>query len=89
MDCIDCDKCEQNIIRRLKETCIHKQEYGNEYFEGDKNTIRQIVIEESSKSFRRSRVSALQKKNTRYKNWLCNANSRRNRTYAKIYSRLD
>jgi hypothetical protein len=48
--CNDSKKSEKNIINKFKTQFKQKTEYGNEYFEGNKNAMINTIIKENTNS---------------------------------------
>ena len=44
INCTDCDTAEKTIINIFKKKYIHKHQYGNEYFEGDYQSMIVDII---------------------------------------------
>jgi hypothetical protein len=45
MSCEDEVKCERDIIQLFREKCIERKDYGNEYFTGEYENMKQIILD--------------------------------------------
>ena len=54
IECSDSIKCETELLKIFKKEFIKSKEYGNEYFEGDKNKMKNIIFNyiENNKNLR-------------------------------------
>ena len=77
INCTDCDTAEKTIINIFKKKYIHKHQYGNEYFEGDCqsmivdiiNVVYGNLINETAKQYSDDeKIVQLDKKTKKNKN---------------------